>query len=641
MRALVILVALPSFALGAGLRNDTWEDDIYLMDGTGKANEAPCPNAGQSGCYDVLHNEVYGAFYSANSQDLPWDTVVSMSSFPFSSTSAFAFYAPLCNDVSGIGRGISAPTCPKPTGYSYMNDAELFVTGDITWMLDVMGQEMEHQFGAYVTFVRDGACSTDLLGRDNAHWSFWMDTDGAVMEGNKWQDQADGTFVSLVPAGGYTNLDRYLWGFIAAEEVQPFFYLDNPVPLVWDGTDPPGRATGPTRNVVAQATPYWVSIDDILACVGPRVPSADTAPKVTRETLMLVSRPGQDPDQTAFDGIRRFRHEWNAYFYRTNDFTGRVITTRDGVDDLAWWEFGHREEADSLTRHDVDNFEWIADTESRVERRVAFDTRDSGSGITIDHIRVRPSWRHFNFVTNKVQDDPLYNAVVVRMQTDQGTQGKVVAHCRTGDDIELGLPLVSDGEQHTYSAAMPADWDCDLDSVSLYPSDQPAHVEVDSVKFDLGLDRTGQPDNTDRDGDGFIDAFDNCPTVPNPTQADGNHDGFGDACEDADGDGMPNGLDNCPLVFNAPHVDRSRPGCEDAATALLDPLCLVQDDSDGDGIGDACDPDSGGSCSCALGHAPRGGAASLLLLWLLGVPLARYTSRRGSMASRKASPTRL
>jgi len=38
-------------------------------------------------------------------------------------------------------------------------------------------------------------------------------------------------------------------------------------------------------------------------------------------------------------------------------------------------------------------------------------------------------------------------------------------------------------------------------------------------------------DFTDSDGDGVGDAGDNCPSVPNPTQADGDNDGTGDACD--------------------------------------------------------------------------------------------------------------
>src|SRR5215207_7654911 len=73
----------------------------------------------------------------------------------------------------------------------------------------------------------------------------------------------------------------------------------------------------------------------------------------------------------------------------------------------------------------------------------------------------------------------------------------------------------------------------------------------------------------DADGDYIPDAFDNCPDVQNPDQADADGDGHGDACPvvvDADGDGIPDTQDNCPNVATAD-----------------------QTDSDGDGLGDVCD----------------------------------------------------
>jgi len=82
----------------------------------------------------------------------------------------------------------------------------------------------------------------------------------------------------------------------------------------------------------------------------------------------------------------------------------------------------------------------------------------------------------------------------------------------------------------------------------------------------------GCPDH-DSDSDQVLNGVDNCPSVYNPSQADCDNDGQGDACDtstcpnvDDDGDGVPNVADNCPFNANS-----------------------NQADCDGDGQGDVCD----------------------------------------------------
>jgi hypothetical protein len=83
----------------------------------------------------------------------------------------------------------------------------------------------------------------------------------------------------------------------------------------------------------------------------------------------------------------------------------------------------------------------------------------------------------------------------------------------------------------------------------------------------------------DTDGDGVLNAADNCPGVANASQADMNGNGIGDACEDSDGDGSMDAADNCPLVANANQADANNNGIGDAC----------EGDYDGDGVSDATD----------------------------------------------------
>ncbi|MBX2798570.1 MAG: MSCRAMM family adhesin SdrC [Myxococcales bacterium] len=115
----------------------------------------------------------------------------------------------------------------------------------------------------------------------------------------------------------------------------------------------------------------------------------------------------------------------------------------------------------------------------------------------------------------------------------------------------------------------------------------------------------------DTDSDGVLDPDDVCPEVADPDQADTDGDGQGDACDDdddgdgvadvldafpldplewldTDGDGVGDNADACPL--DDPNDGDGDGICasDDGCPAVFDPN---QDDFDGDGAGDLCDPD--------------------------------------------------
>ncbi len=133
--------------------------------------------------------------------------------------------------------------------------------------------------------------------------------------------------------------------------------------------------------------------------------------------------------------------------------------------------------------------------------------------------------------------------------------------------------------------------------------------DLDSCPFDFEnifeIDDSGMSEPFDVDGDGVGDKCDNCPAHFNPHQRDMDWDGVGDACDnDIDGDGVLNANDNCYYhneyeigggeidggVVDGGVVD----GSEVVSKGPTDVYNPDQRDTDGDGTGNACDNDIDG-----------------------------------------------
>jgi hypothetical protein len=141
------------------------------------------------------------------------------------------------------------------------------------------------------------------------------------MGGSTWKENDDGTFTQLdrdyySPAKGWSWLGLYLMGLAKPDEVKPFFILRNL------------QRTGQSD---AQGHPIYkgdktvITIQDVIAAMGPRVPDADHSQKQFNTAMVVVTEHGRQPSKELITGATNIAEHWITYWSKTTG--GRASMT--------------------------------------------------------------------------------------------------------------------------------------------------------------------------------------------------------------------------------------------------------------------------------------------------------------------------
>ncbi|HWV38294.1 MAG TPA: thrombospondin type 3 repeat-containing protein [Vulgatibacter sp.] len=381
----------------------------------------------------------------------------------------------------------------------------------------VLGQEVGHRWGAFLThFDRTTLLrSKELLGRDDAHWSYWLNSGGSPLEGNRWIDEGDGNFrIEHAAFSKYSDFDLYAMGVMDDPEVRPTFFIR---PRGCPGSRDCSKSTAPESGLLrVEGERVDVALYDVQDDLGFRDPPFGEATRTSRQIFVFNSikdaEPNIAPPEVAIRKTEAVRKYWNEYFYEATFTRMRSITTVSGRDDYPRWEF-------TIGAEGWEPF------------------GNEGEPVSVGGMIVLESEgaEAVGLLNQQTQIDTAeYRSLLLKLVVPaKAAAGGARVEIQVGGiEGELApepyvLRPAQDGLLHTYVVPLEGTgaWQGKVGQVRIALTGAPAGAT-------LGVDRVvfSPQEAADVDGDGIPDADDNCIDVPNPDQLDGNRDGVGDAC---------------------------------------------------------------------------------------------------------------
>jgi hypothetical protein len=266
------------------------------------------------------------AFYRTHSDS--FDTAYVWTDFDYDNGLGVAHSFNVRNHISGIGlrdfdRGSAYGSSARLSTIITMGNAadwpknpQAHAVG-LNSAISIVCHEQGHRWLAYVRFTADNEIKNDLLGRENAHWSFLVDTRtnsqgtfSSLMEGNAWREGGGGIFTTIEGEVNYfAPLDQYLMGLRSADEVGEIPYLVADAQLTEFL-----REKSPFSGFSMSAVRKTTSVAQIVSREGPRIPDSANSPRELRVAFLLLTQEGTTPSSNTLEKISRYRDALVRYY---------------------------------------------------------------------------------------------------------------------------------------------------------------------------------------------------------------------------------------------------------------------------------------------------------------------------------------
>lgn len=201
---------------------------------------------------------------------------------------------------------------------------------DYDYAMSQIGHELGHRWAADARAIVNGS---DTITLGPVHWATGVHLPAAfpysrpieadAMGGSTWKDNGDGTFTQLdrdyySPAKGYSWLGLYLMGLAKPDEVPPFFILRN--------LKRTGRQDDEGHPIYT-GEKTTITIQDVIAAMGPRVPDFDHAQKKFNTAIVVVTEHGKKPTAELLTAANNIAQHWIAYWAKTTGGRSEMTVT--------------------------------------------------------------------------------------------------------------------------------------------------------------------------------------------------------------------------------------------------------------------------------------------------------------------------